>query len=235
MPNATITPTYWDNPAIATQLSDLGLSTREHVEATRRLSWDSWGNRCIALAEALDVDASELAPYVWSLVRKAPDLNGNGWDYRQELASHIVTTLLAEAKRTRGNWELVKVSASCAYRHWYRDYSQRQTANKLLQSVSLEREEWDTDKLLFGAQLVRWESETDSRMDLLATFKSLPDRVRDILEKKLAKVTLLPGERKHLSRWLQNTRKVASNGEILRARLAGYAGAWALDWGKAAR
>lgn len=210
------------------------LTELQASEAVRQLSWDTWGNRCQVLADRLSVDPGELTPYLWNLVKKAPDLNSNGWDYRQELASHIVTTLLSEAHRTAGNWELVKVSASCAFRHWYRDYSRRNTANKIIQSVSLEREKWaETGSIDFGATLVQLDS--DSKLDILATFRSLPDKVRDILERKISKVPLLASERKHLSRWLQNSKRIASNGEILKARLAGKPGAYALEFGKAAR
>jgi len=225
--------TYWSDSAIEENIGT-GLSMVESSEAYRALAWDSWDNRCQVLADRLDVDASKLAAYLMGLVKKAPDLNGNGWDYRQELASHIVTGLLARVESIKGRWELIKLEAAGEYKTWYRGYSQRITANKQIQSVSLEREKWlESGSIDVGAELVAIDHETS--LDVMETFRTLPDRVRDIIERKLAGVTLLASERKHLSRWLQNTKRVASNGEILRARLMGKPGAYTLEFGKAAR
>lgn len=227
--------TYWGDPEIQRHLKGVYMAKVENTAAYRRLAWDSWGNRCQVVAGKLAVDVDEFSKYLWSFVKKAPDLNSNGWDYRQDLASYLVWRVLHNAKGVRGDFQLVKLAIASGFRDWYRAYGRDVTRNKVLQSVTLDREKWDTDIApgLMGADLVQWEWDTDHRLDVVATFKALPERVRTILERKLSDNPLLASERKHLTRWLNNSKRVASNGEILKARLMGKPGAWALEFGVA--
>jgi hypothetical protein len=214
-----------DNPE---WLDGLGLNATDYAIANRRLEWDRWENKAGAMAARLGVSGEELGKYVAKLVSMAPALNGNRWDYRDELEQSIWLRLIRYDRRCRGNWDKVKLVAGDAFREWYRNHSQEHTGDKVRLSISLDRADF-RDAVESGAidtVISDWESAIDAKWDIRALIYSLPEKMQDVFLKKLADVTLTATERKRLQLFLKT-----NTGNVLQVLGTGDP----VEWAKLAR
>lgn len=211
------------------ELAGLGLMPTPYAIATRRLEWDTWSHKANVMAARLGVPGDELGKYVSSLVSRAPALNNNKWDYRDELEQSIWYRLTRYSDSCRGNWDKVKGIASDAYKIWYRKHAQEHTANKELQSISLDRADFrdGLDNGRVDDCVMHWESEIDGKYSVKAMVDSLPGLVRDVVQKRLMGVPTTPVERKRLSRFL-----ATNTGNVLEMLATGDLQS---DWNKSTR
>lgn len=214
-----------DNPE---WLEGLGLNATDYAIANRRIEWDRWENKAGAMAARLGVSGEELGKYVAKLVSMAPALNGNRWDYRDELEQTIWLRLIRYAHRCRGNWEKVKGIAGDAFREWYRNHSLEHTGDKERLSISLDRADF-RDAVESGAireTVIDWESALTEDWHLSDLLDSLPPQVGDVLLKRMAGVTLTSGERNRIKRFLDS-----NTGNVLKMLKTGDP----VEWAKSSR
>jgi hypothetical protein len=197
-----------DNPE---WLDGLGLIATDYAIANRRLEWDRWENKAGAMAARLGVPGDKLGKYVAKLVSMSPALNGNRWDYRDELEQTIWLRLIRFTHRCRENWDKVKLIAGDAFREWYRNYSQEQTGDKVRLSISLDRADF-RDAMESGAidsVIMDWESAIDEKWHLAELLEQLPGPVGDVVLKKISGVATTITERTRLERFLNtNTQNI---------------------------
>ena len=209
-----------------------GLTTYELVQAERKITaqGSELTRRAKAMAPRLGCDVDRLTAYVVGLLGRVPKVNR--WDYREELEQTIWRTLVMEADRIKGDWTLIKLSCTGAYRRWYGKLVAYRTlaVDGVGQAISLDRTAWsesqsegyDDWSQYVAPHSQEWETDVETAVDnaryangVQRLQNALPELIKGIIQRRLDGVTLSPRERKQMSRWL------ATNATTVRKVLAG--------------
>ena len=222
-----------------------GLTNFEVIQAERKATaqGSELTRRAKSMAPRLGCDVDRLTAYVVGLLGRVPKVNR--WDYRDDLEQTIWRTLVMEADRVKGDWTLIKLSITGAYRRWYGKLVTYKAlaVDGVGQAISLDRTAWSESQsegyedwsLYVKPDSQDWETDVETAVDnarysngVKALQDALPELIRGIIQRRLDGVTLTPRERKQFSRWL------ATNAATVRRVLAGSESEPIL-WRKASR
>jgi len=182
------------------------------VEAERKLSagGSETTKRAQAVASMVGVPHDRITGYVVSLMNRVPQLNR--WDYRQELEQAIWTHLTHRKADIAGDWDIAKMECQVAYKRWYSKHSKEAQLGVEAEqrSISLERAyardqqgESESEADVTDQAWINWEDAVGENLDLLRLVNSLPENIRDMVERKANGEPQNATERKRLQRWLK--------------------------------
>lgn len=212
------------------------LTNYEAVNAERRANahGSEQRQRATVYASMLEVDATRLAAWVGSFLRRTPQVNR--WSHQEELEQAIWQHLLVRKAHARGNWELVKLVVRDAYRDWYKRYADEAQlgVEAVNRAISLERayarDHQDAPEGI-GNDLkdhgwVGWETAVDANVDGHRAMSALPGELRAIVERKANGTPITRAERTRLQRFLaggpsKRNPNIPTNKTVLAAVLAG--------------
>ena len=161
------------------------------------------------LASGLGVDSKALAKYIQGLLRKTP--SENRWSHQEDLEQAISTLLYKARAWVDGSLERAYIVASGAYKDWYSLHSNYRQLGVEAQNraISLERhyasERIDAEGMghdLADPAWFRWEEAVEDGSGAWWAMASLPDEIRDVVERKATGVPITGNERKRLTRFL---------------------------------
>jgi hypothetical protein len=206
------------------------------VEAERKLSagGSETTKRAQAIASMVGISHDQITGYVLSLMKRVPQTNR--WDYRQDLEQAIWTHLTHRKKDINGDWDIAKMECQVAYKRWYSRHSKEAQLGVEAEqrAISLERayakdqqgESESTEADVTDQAWIDWEDAVGDNLDLLRLVNSLPENIRDMVERKANGEPQNATERKRLQRWLKggSTKKLPhaqTNKDIVTAVLKG--------------
>ena len=182
------------------------------VEAERKLSagGSETTKRAQAVASMVGISHDRITGYVLSLMKRVPQLNR--WDYRQDLEQAIWTHLTHRKADINGDWDIAQMECQVAYKRWYSRHSKEAQLGVEAEqrAISLERAyardqqgESETEADVTDQAWINWEDAVGENLDLLRLVNSLPENIRDMVERKANGEPQNATERKRLQRWLK--------------------------------